>query len=200
MSKKTTIAEIGIELSENQKRFCLEYVIDRNATRAYKAAFNEVADASARVMACNLLTNLNIMAYIDHLNRNTEEVLNITKIRVIQEHIKLAFSNIGKYHNTWISKVEFEQLSDEEKAAISEISTKVIKLRADGEDIGEEEYVKIKLHDKQKSLESIAKLMGYDSPQTLNIINDNTSQTREDFMEELKRKRNAKLNGEIQGE
>lgn len=199
MSKKTIIEELGIELSENQKRFCLEYVIDRNATRAYKAAFNEIADASARVLACNLLTNVNIIAYIEYLNRNAEEVLNITKIKVIQEHIKLAFSNIAKYHNTWITRKEFEELSEEDKSAIQEISTKVVKLRADGQEIGEEEYVKIKLYDKQKSLESISKLMGYDAPQLIDIKSEETRQTRDDFMNKLKRK-NDKSDGEIQGE
>ncbi len=54
------------ELTEKQKRFCEEYLIDLNATRAYKAVYkNCKKDGSARVNGSKLLTNTNIKAYID---------------------------------------------------------------------------------------------------------------------------------------
>ena len=54
------------ELTEKQKRFCEEYLIDLNATRAYKAVYkNCKKDESARVNGSKLLTNTNIKAYID---------------------------------------------------------------------------------------------------------------------------------------
>lgn len=54
------------ELTEKQQRFCEEYLIDLNATRAYKAVYkNCKKDESARVNGSKLLTNTNIKAYID---------------------------------------------------------------------------------------------------------------------------------------
>ncbi len=54
------------ELTEKQKRFCEEYLIDLNAARAYKAVYkNCKKDESARVNGSKLLTNTNIKAYID---------------------------------------------------------------------------------------------------------------------------------------
>lgn len=53
-------------LTEKQKRFCDEYLIDCNATRAYKAVYKNIKnDDVARANASRLLTNANIKKYID---------------------------------------------------------------------------------------------------------------------------------------
>lgn len=53
-------------MTEKQKRFADEYLIDCNATRAYKAAYPKVKkDEAARVNASKLLTKANIRVYID---------------------------------------------------------------------------------------------------------------------------------------
>ena len=53
-------------MTEKQKKFADEYLIDLNATRAYKAAYPNVKkDESARVNASKLLTNANIKSYLD---------------------------------------------------------------------------------------------------------------------------------------
>ena len=52
-------------MTEKQKIFCDEYLIDLNATRAYKAAYPKVKkDGAARANASKLLTNTNIKSYI----------------------------------------------------------------------------------------------------------------------------------------
>jgi phage terminase small subunit len=53
------------KLTEKQKIFADEYLIDLNATRAYKVAYPNVKnDATARANASRLLTNANIKKYI----------------------------------------------------------------------------------------------------------------------------------------
>lgn len=53
-------------MTEKQKRFADEYLIDCNATRAYKAAYPKVKkDEAARANASKLLTKANIREYID---------------------------------------------------------------------------------------------------------------------------------------
>lgn len=53
-------------MTEKQKRFCDEYLIDLNGTRAYKAAYPSVkSDDVARKAASRLLTNVDVRAYLD---------------------------------------------------------------------------------------------------------------------------------------
>ena len=51
------------ELNEKQKLFCLEYLKDFNATRAYKTVY-WVSDNVAKVNWCRLLTNANIQSFL----------------------------------------------------------------------------------------------------------------------------------------
>ena len=53
-------------MTDKQKRFADEYLIDCNATRAYKAAYPyTTSDESARRSGNRLLTNVDVKAYID---------------------------------------------------------------------------------------------------------------------------------------
>lgn len=53
-------------MTEKQKRFCDEYIIDCNATRAYKAAYPRVkSDEVAKANGSRLLTNANVKKYIN---------------------------------------------------------------------------------------------------------------------------------------
>ncbi|MEA4972934.1 MAG: terminase small subunit [Candidatus Metalachnospira sp.] len=53
-------------MTEKQKRFADEYLIDLNATRAYKEAYPAVKkDDTARVNGSRMLTNANVKKYID---------------------------------------------------------------------------------------------------------------------------------------
>lgn len=53
-------------LTEKQKRFADEYLIDLNATRAYKAVYKNIKkDETARVNGSRLLTKANVRAYLD---------------------------------------------------------------------------------------------------------------------------------------
>lgn len=53
-------------MTDKQRKFCDEYLIDCNATRAYKAAYPNIKnDHSARTLASRLLTKVDIQGYID---------------------------------------------------------------------------------------------------------------------------------------
>lgn len=52
-------------MTEKQRKFADEYIIDCNASRAYKSAYPKIkSDLAARVNASRLLTNANIKDYI----------------------------------------------------------------------------------------------------------------------------------------
>ena len=53
-------------MTEKQKQLADEYIIDLNATRAYKVAYPNVkSDETARVNSSRLLTNANVKAYVE---------------------------------------------------------------------------------------------------------------------------------------
>lgn len=162
------------ELTERNKIFCREYVFDWNATRSYKIAYPDIKDNNvAAAASCRLLSNVNITNYIELIQKDLEKLAGISRMKVISEHMKMAFSSIAHLHNTWIERKEFELLTTEQKECIQEIDTKTQHKTVweynDDTDKKEPidftvEYVKIKLYDKQKSLDAINKMLGYDAP------------------------------------
>ncbi|KEH93234.1 terminase small subunit [Clostridium botulinum] len=63
-----------MKLTPKQKIFCDEYLVDLNATRAYKAAyFNIKKDSTARTNGSRLLTNANVKSYIDERLKELED-------------------------------------------------------------------------------------------------------------------------------
>jgi len=159
------------ELTGKQKRFCEEYIFDFNATRAAKAA--GYSEDTAGSIGSENLKKPEIQAYIKNLQSNIEELAGISRLMVLKEHQKLAFSSIAHLHETWIDRKEFEKLTPDQKACIAEIQTQIRKISVvrEGEpeqDI-ETEFVKLKLYDKQKSLDSISKMLGYDAPKKITV-------------------------------
>jgi len=154
--------EIVDELTEKQKVFCREYIFDWNATRAARVA--GYSEDAIRAIASENLTKPNIKAYISEIQKDLEKTAGISRLQVIREHQKIAFGSIAHLHQTWITRKEFEDLTEDQKACIAEISTQTRTEVKKGECPVYVEYVKIKLHDKQKSLDSIAKMLGYNEP------------------------------------
>lgn len=152
-------------LSDREERFCYEYVLHLNAT---KAAVNAGYRGSAvRVTASRLLSKANIQTRIKHLKDNLADTAEISALKIINEHSKIAFSSIAHLHQTWIERVDFDKLTDDQKASIKSISTKVLKKNvgtSDEPEIVDVEFVKIELFDKQKSLDSITQMLGYNAP------------------------------------
>ena len=61
-------------LTAKQRIFCNEYLIDMNATRAYKKAYPNIKkDEAARANGSKLLTNANVKAYIEKQLKKIED-------------------------------------------------------------------------------------------------------------------------------
>ena len=70
-------------MTNQQKKFCDEYLLDCNATRAYKAAYPRIkSDHAARSCASRLLTNADIKSYIDEqLDKiSSEKIADATEV------------------------------------------------------------------------------------------------------------------------
>lgn len=162
MSKKSK----NKKLTAKQERFCYEYLANGfNATQAaIKAGYSE---RTAKSIGQENLTKPDIKSKIDEMKSNLAETAGISALMIAREHSKIAFSSISHLHNTWIERKQLVELTDEQKACIQEISTKVIQKNIGSRtepDIVDVEFIKIKLYDKQKALDALSNLFGYNAP------------------------------------
>lgn len=160
-------------LNKKQKAFCREYVFDWNAARAARAT--GYSEKTAKEIGCNLLTKVNIQAYIEECKQKTEELAGVSKLRAIKELSKFAFTNFEDIHDTWFERKDFDELSSEVKACIQEIDTKVLQKNIGSKEepeIIDVEYVKIKLVDKRGAIQDLSKMLGWNQPDKI----DHTSQ------------------------
>lgn len=138
-------------LTEKQKRFADEYLIDLNATRAYKVAYPNVKkDTVAATNGGRLLRNAEIKEYIEKRIKERERRTEITQDMVLKELAAIAFTDITEIVNTDGEEVYIKPtatLSDMKKKAISSI-----KQTKDG--------IEIKFYDKEKALEMLGRHLG----------------------------------------
>ncbi len=137
------------KLTAKQQKFIDEYLIDLNATRAYKAAYPKCkSDEAANAASSRLLRNVKVQEQIAIEQQDIQDRTKITQDRVVQELAKIAFSNATDYvevvtrpikHRYWDDKKkeyvyeegdvyeqdiilkDTKQLTDDQKAAISSI-------------------------------------------------------------------------------
>ncbi len=152
-----------MNVTEKQKRFVDEYLIDLNGTRAYKEVYKSCKkDETARANASRLLTNANVQSYLNNRQKEIQKRTEITQDRVLQEYAKLAFFDPRKLFNDDGTTKEISQLDDETAAALSGLD-----VTENWEyDEAEEKRVKngftkkYKLSDKKGALDSIARHLG----------------------------------------
>lgn len=112
-----------MKLTEKQKRFCDEYLIDLNATRAYKTAYPNVKkDQTAAQAGSRMLRNVNVKAYLDSRIKEREERTEITQDKVLKELAAIAFSNGSKY-----AKVIEETVYDENGEVLLDSDGNIVK-------------------------------------------------------------------------
>lgn len=101
-------------LTDRQKKFCDEYLIDLNATQAaIRAGYSE---KYANTNTTKLLQNTNVKEYLQKRQQKRMERTEITQDMVLRELAIIAFSNAADY----ISVVE--------KQATAEVEGNIIKL------------------------------------------------------------------------
>lgn len=159
-------------MAPKRKRFVEEYLIDLNATRAYRAAGYKGSDAVCATEAGKLLRNPEVAAAIEDAQKKRSERTEITADRVLTELAKIGFADMRRLLK-WTGndpKMDVEEaeesgdvrisvanlvtlfdsgeIDDDIAAAIAEISQ-----TKDG-------ALKVKLHDKQAALVAIGRHLG----------------------------------------
>ena len=138
-------------MTDKQKIFADEYLIDLNATRAYRKAYpNCKKDSSADAAARKLLGNTRIQKYISDRMEERHKRTEVTQDRVLQELAYIAFARVTDYATVRDDVVKIkntDELTEEQIRAISGIK--------------EGKFgIELKLNDKEKALELLGRHLG----------------------------------------
>lgn len=148
-------------MTNAQKIFCDEYLVDLNASRAYKVAYKKCkSDLTARTNGSKLLTNTNIQNYIDEKMKEREKRTAITQDMVIKELARIAFLDIRKIYDENGNLRNIQDIDEDTVKAISSIET-LEEYNGYGENrekIGDTQ--KVKIVDKIKALELLGRHLG----------------------------------------
>ena len=138
-------------MTEKQKIFANEYLIDLNATRAYKAAYpNCVKDETASTNGSRMLRNDKVVEYIKKRQKALQIETCVTQEMVINELAAIAFVDVTDIVQLKGKRVKFtntEDLSNHQKKAIAGI--KKVK-----------NGIELSVFDKLKALELLGKHLG----------------------------------------
>lgn len=149
------------KLTDKQRRFCEEYVIDWNGTRAAIAA--GYSENTAKQIATENLSKPYLQKYISEIQNDLEKLSGMSALRNIKELMKIAFSSPANLRINWDEIKSYDDLTEDQKNAISEIQVDKLILGGD-EDNGVVQKVKVKHYDKLKALEMLNKMLGYNAP------------------------------------
>lgn len=157
-----------MNLTPNQKIFADEYLIDLNATRAYKEAYKNVKkDETAAVNGSRLLRNAKVKKYIEEKMKAREKRTEITQDQVLAELAKIAFADIKDYLSFRTAKTVVEH--DKETGEPVVDYSQIIEIRdsddVDGSIIQEvslnaKGVFTFKLYDKLSALDKMMRHLG----------------------------------------
>ena len=185
-------------LTDKQKRFCEEYLIDLNATQAaIRAGYSP---KTAEQTASRLLRNVKVQEYIAKRQKELSRSTHITQERVIKELALIAFSNNADYARVVEKKMQTEvdgmlvdvlgedgkpimfrtvepvltdELTEEQKRALA-----VIKKGRDG--------LEVKSFDKVRALELLGKHLGIFTEKIEANVNDTTRSELQELLAQRK--------------
>jgi phage terminase small subunit len=155
-------------LPPRRAAFVREYLVDLNASRAARDVGYAAKSASAE--GSRLLANPEVQAEITRQRAILAEQSNVTPERIVAELAVIAFSDLGDYiriHPDGTASIELGNMPPGATRAISSVD--VNESRSGGV------RSRIKLHDKQAALVSLAKMFGMmtgDSPGVSVVVND----------------------------
>ncbi len=159
-------------MTDAQKRFCDEYLIDLNATRAYKVAYPRCKkDETANAASSRMLRNVKVQEYISEKQKEIEKRTEVTQDMVIKELAKIAFLDIRKLYTENGQLKNVADIDSDTAGAISSLETleEYEGYGDDREKIGDTQ--KVKLLDKTKALELLGKHLGMFNDINVNMKN-----------------------------
>lgn len=154
--KELSVEELIAKLTPKQKRFCEEYLIDLNGSKAaIRAGYSK---ESARQIAYDNFTKHYINDYIAYLKEQRNKTVEITSNEVLRRLRDFAMGDITK--TMTLSITEFEDLPDDVRLCISKFKKFERSYEVDEETITET-TVELWFVDKLKAWDMIARHMDF---------------------------------------
>lgn len=164
-----------VNLTDKQKRFCEEYLIDLNATKsAIRSGYSE---KTAHSIGFENLTKPEIQNYISLLQKQKSEELNITQNQILTELSKVAFGDVRNLFDENGKLLNINEVENLVSGGIKSVTllTEKYDLTASGDGV----YTtikKVETHDKLKAIDLLNKMLGYygkdnDQRRPINNIN-----------------------------
>ena len=159
--------------------------MDLNASRAARAV--GYAPKSASVEGSRLLANAEVQAEITRQRAILMEEFSVTPERIVAELAEIAFSDLGDYiriHPDGTASIELGNMPTGATRAIASLNTDATRT-ATGRQTAK---IRIKLHDKQAALVSLAKIFGVMTGDgvNVNVSLGETSELEQFTVEELR--------------
>lgn len=162
-----------MKLTAKQERFCEEYIIDLNATKAaIRAGYSE---KTAYSIGQENLTKPEIIERLSELRADISENNGKLIQRVIDELVKVGFSNIQDYIGQGNTIVDMSEIDENKARAVSSIKKSLTEFGTP-DNPGIKTVVEFKLWDKISALEKLGRHLGIfeaDNKQKSSVINVN---------------------------
>lgn len=157
-------------MTDKQKIFCDEYLIDLNATKAYLRAYPTCKNEDyARKAGSRLMTKEDINSYINERLEARKNRTEITQDMVLKELSKIAFLDIRKMYNENGGLKNIQDVDDDTAGAIISLESSE-EFEGYGDDREQSGWCrKVKMSDKAKALELLGKHLGMFKETNMNI-------------------------------
>lgn len=158
---KFTFEEVGVELTERQKLFCMEYIRCgfNGAQAAINAGYSEKGSAT---QASNLLIHPNVQTLINELKKDVGMQIGVSAYEIAREYARIGFSDIRKIFDDNGNLIQIKDIPVDSAANISAVEV-FEEFQGKGE---QREFIgntkKVKFYDKVQALDKLAKMLGVD--------------------------------------
>lgn len=158
------------KLTPKQAEFCNQYLIDCNATQAaIRAGYSH---KRASELGYQLLHKTTVQNQITILQSKSREQTEITKQEVLLELGAILRANIKDYMTFDGTSIKFKSFDDLTETQLKAIEG--IKQTKNG--------IELKLHGKSWSIDRVCKILGFDSPQDMNILLEKLDESTIDML------------------
>lgn len=150
-----------MKLSVKQEKFCNYYIECGNASEAYRRSYScsNMKDESINVKAVELLNNGKITVRVKELQEELKRKSDITKEEVLNMLKSFMYADIRNFLTIKNGNVIFKDSEDWTDEMAMQVES--VKQGKDG--------IEIKLNGRTWTIQRICKMLGFDSPQDMNI-------------------------------
>lgn len=168
-----------MKLSVKQENFCNYYIECGNASEAYRRAYScsNMKDESINRKAIELLNNGKITARVKELQEELKKKSDITKEEVLNMLKSFMYADIRNFLTIKNGNVIFKDSEDWTDEMAMQVES--IKQGKEG--------IEIKLNGRTWTIQRICKMLGFDSPQdmNINIVSPMTKEEAKRIIEDL---------------